>query len=263
MARKKNENEFDEQTEEKGGGFATAIWVSLTIIVWLFIFCLLIKMDVGGIGNDILRPLIKDVPVLNLILPNVSDEQLIWEQNYPYRDITEAVDIIKELELKVDELEKANASYPGQIAELTAEIERLKPFEDQQLAFEKRVREFDINVVFNSQAPDIEEYKKYYEEINPETAEEIYRQVLEQLQYDESFKQKADYLKNMKPGTAAEVLQEMTADMQWICKVLACMKTTEATEIMNKMEPLFVARVLQTMQDMDDERYRSILEGFK
>lgn len=263
MARKKNENEFDEQTEEKGGGFATVIWVALTIIVWLFIFCLLIKMDVGGIGNNILRPLIKDVPVLNLILPNVSDEQLIWEQNYPYRDITEAVDIIKELELKVDELEKANAAYPGQIAQLTAEIERLKPFEEQQLAFEKRVREFDINVVFNSQAPDIEEYKKYYEEINPETAEEIYRQVLEQLQYDESFQQKADYLKNMKPGTAAEVLQEMTADMQWICKVLACMKTTEATEIMNKMEPLFVARVLQTMQDMDDERYRSILEGFK
>lgn len=262
MARKEKENEINDESKEKGGGIGTAIWVTLTVVVWLLIFCLLIKMDVGGIGNNILRPLIKDVPVLNLILPNVSDEQLIWEQNYPYRDITEAVDIIKELELKVAELEKENESYPKQIAELQAEIERLKPFEDQQLAFEKRVREFDINVVFNSQAPDIEEYKQYYSEINPETAEEIYRQVLEQLQYDESFKQKADYLKNMKPGTAAEVLQEMTSDMTWICKVLACMKTTEATEIMNKMDALFVARILQTMQDLDDERYAGILAGF-
>lgn len=48
----------------------------------------------------------------------------------------------------------------------------------------KRVEEFDKNVVFAEAAPDIEEYKKYYEEINPATAEEIYRQVVEQIQYD-------------------------------------------------------------------------------
>ncbi len=261
MAKKKDKavNPFDNnENEEKGGGVSTAIWVTLTVVLWLLIFGLLIKMDVGGIGNDILRPLIKDVPVLNWILPQVSDEQLIWEENYPYRDIKEAVDIIKELELQVEQLQEANSAYPGQIAELTAEVERLKVFEDEQLAFEERVRDFDINVVFNSQAPDIEEYKRFYEGINPETAEEIYRQVIEQLQFDEAIKQKANLLKSMKPGTAAEVLQEMTADIEWICKVLLSMKTDEATEIMNKMEPLFIARILQTMQDMDNERMESI-----
>ena len=90
------------------------------------------------------------------------------------------------------------------------------------------------------------------------TEEEIYRQVVEQLQYDEGIIEKADILKNMKPSLAAEVMQEMTADIEWICKVLLSMKTSESVEIMNKMEPLFVARVLQIMQDMDNELLENI-----
>ena len=97
-------------------------------------------------------------------------------------------------------LEDENGTYARRILELQAEVDRLRVFEDEYEAFEERVRRFDINVVYNSQAPDIEEYKKYYEEINPETAAEIYRQVVEQLQYDDAIKQKADLHKNMKPG---------------------------------------------------------------
>ena len=71
------------QTEGEGIGskIGTAVIIVLIVIIWLAIFALLIKMDIGGMGTK-LRPLIKDVPVLNLILPDVSDDVLINEQNY-------------------------------------------------------------------------------------------------------------------------------------------------------------------------------------
>ena len=251
----KNNNQNEESVGSKIG---TALVVVLIILVWLAIFALLIKMDVGGVGSA-LTPLIKDVPGLNMILPGYGeDEYAHFFDDYPYKSVEEAVDYIKDLEKEIDRLENTNGTYAKKILDLEAEIARLKVFEDEYEAFEERVRKFDINVVYNSQAPDIEEYKKYYEEINPETAAEIYRQVVEQLQYDETIKQKADLLKNMKPGNAAKALEEMTADLEYTCKILLSMKPAEATEIMNKMDNLFVARLLQTMHDMDDAWYKKI-----
>lgn len=266
MAKKDKNKDEAAESKEKGEGFGaklgTTLIVILIILVWLAIFALLIKMDVGGVGTA-LTPLIKDVPGLKMILPGYEgeDKYAHFFDDYPYKSIEEAVEYIKDLENEIDRLENTNGEYAKKILELQAEIDRLKVFEDEYNAFQERVRRFDINVVYNSNAPDIEEYKKWYEEINPETAEEIYRQVVEQLQFDEAIQQKADLLKNMKPGNAAKVLEEMTADLEYTCKILLCMKVTEATEIMNKMDQLFVARLLQTMHDMDDERYKKIQSG--
>ena len=254
---KKNKDIDNPNEESLGSKIGTAIITILIIVVWLAIFALLVKMDVGGMGTA-LRPLIKDVPVLNLILPEVSDDVLIEEQNYPYRNISEAVEVIKSLEKQVEALEDENGDYARKILELQAEVARLKTFEEEQEAFEERVRRFDINVVYNSQAPDISEYRTYYEEINPETAAEIYRQVVEQLEYEESIQEKANLLKTMKPSNAAAMLEEMTADIEYTCKLLLCLKTDEAAAIMDKMDTLFAARVLQTMHDMDDEWYEKI-----
>ncbi|MCR5726891.1 MAG: hypothetical protein K6G24_05445 [Lachnospiraceae bacterium] len=262
MAKKdKNVDENAEKGEGIGSKIGTVVLIIFIILVWLAIFALLIKMDVAGMGSK-LRPLIKDVPVLNLILPEPTDEELINEKNYPYKNIEEAIEVIKQLEKQVDELTDSDDANRKKILELQNEIARLKVFEDDQLAFEERVKKFDVNVVFNPQAPEIEEYKKYYEEINPETAEEIYRQITEQLAYDDMIKQKADLLRNMKPAQAAKALEEMTADLEYSCKVLLCMKPVEATAILDKMDSLFVARLLQTMHDMDDAYYKKVSKNF-
>ena len=254
-----------ENMEEKGEGIGskigTIVLIIIIVVVWLAIFALLIKMDVGGMGTK-LRPLIKDVPVLNMILPEVDDETLISEKNYPYKNIDEAVEVIKRLETELDEMKNNADASAKRIIELQNEVARLKKFEDDQAAFEERVKRFDEQVVFNSNAPNIEEYKKFYEEINPENAEEIYRQVIEQLAYDNMIKEKADLIKNMKPAQAASALEEMTADLEYTCKILLSMKPTEATPIMDKMDPLFVARLLQTMHDMDEAYYKKISKNF-
>jgi flagellar motility protein MotE (MotC chaperone) len=251
-----------EEKKKSSGKLITILVILGILLAWIILFIVLIRSDVGGIGTS-LRPALKEIPVVNWILPPVSDEQIAWEENYPYQDITEAVEVIKQLELQIDSLSSERDTYSTQIAELSAEVERLKVFEEQQAAFEERVKAFDKNVVFNDKAPSIEEYQAYYEAINPTTAEEIYRLVLEQLQYDETILEKAKILKTMKPSQAAAVLQEMTADIEWASKVLLSMKSEECAAILDKMDQLYVAKIFRKMADMDQEKYNAIVQSLQ
>ena len=253
---KKKKNTGEE--EKKGGGrLLTFIIVLVILLMWIVTFAFLIKMDVGNLGTS-LRPMLKDVPVLKYLLPSVSPEQEAWEENYPYNTMEDAVARIKELEAQLDAMTVTNVDYSKLIAELQAENARLKVFEDEQLEFAKRVEEFDRNVVFNDKAPELEEYRKFYEEINPTTAEEIYRQVLELLQYDDMVKEEARRLANMKPSNAAAILEEMNASINLVAQYLLCMKTAESAAILEKMDTLYAAHVLQVIADINEEKMNSI-----
>ena len=251
MARKKN--------EESSGKFGTFLIILIFLLIWITALALLVKLDVGGIGTT-LRPYLKDVPVISLMLPNVPDEQIQWEENYPYKNMDEAMSEIDVLRKQVERLEKENTEYAFENAQLKAENLRLKTFEDDVAEFEERVKRFEQYVVFNDKAPDVEAYKEFYESIEPENAERLYQYVVELIKYDEGVVTQAELFANMKPGQAAEALQEMTADIGFITKVLLAMKQDNATEIMNKMDALFVARVMQRMTDINNEKLQSLYE---
>ncbi|ABX43073.1 MotE family protein [Lachnoclostridium phytofermentans] len=255
MARKKRDE--SDKKKKSNGTLATILVVVGIMLIWLLLLGVLLRLDVGGIGTS-LRPSFKNVPILKMLLPPVTEEQLIWEENYPYESITDAVNRIKELEVELDTALQSSKTYTDRNAQLEAEVARLKVFEDNVLAFENRVKAFDKNVVFNNKAPSIEEYKKYYEEINPSTAEEIYRLVLEQLQYDASIIEKAKIIKTMKPTQAAQVIEEMTADIEWTAKVLLSMKADESAAIFDKMNKLYSAKIFKKMADMDEDKLNSI-----
>ena len=96
MAKKKSKDEIntedvelDENGEpigqEKGSkvmGFLVAI---IIIAIWLAIFAILIKMDVGGIGS-MLRPYLKNVPGISMILPDATDEEVMKAADAAYVD---------------------------------------------------------------------------------------------------------------------------------------------------------------------------------
>ena len=242
-------------TKKKGGNKILTLLISILIIViWLAFFLILIKTDVGGFGSGVLRPILKDVPVVNQILPAASEAQIAEENNYEYKSLQEAIAKIKELEQTISDMSQNNADNDTSIADLQAEIARLKVFEDNQQAFEERVKEFDKNVVFNDAAPDIEKYKNYYEEINPTNAEEIYRQVVEQLQYSTAIQEKADIYKSMDPKAAAQILETMTADIESVAEILLCMKPKESAAILAEMDNVVAAKITKKMLDMDAEK---------
>lgn len=256
MAKKNNDDlldtELDEQ-EKKGGSILSMLIVLLIIIIWLAIFAALIKFDVGGFGSGVLRPILKDVPIINRILPAYTDEEFFEEHDTKYSTLESATARIKELELQLADYQNQEESDGGTIEDLKAEISRLKVYEDEYKKFQDRVKAFDKKVVFADEAPSIEEYKQYYAEIQPENAEEIYRQVVEQLQYDEKIKEEAKRYAKMDPASAAKILEIMCADdLDTVCGIIASMGNKGASAIMNELDPATAAKITKRLTTIDE-----------
>ena len=251
MARKKKKSEDNLDTdngleEEKGGGIAGALLAVAIIVIWLVIFALLIKMDVGGVGS-MLRPFLKNVPVINRILPDKSDEEVMEETGYKYKNLAEAVDRIKELEDQLAQYQNNGAADSDQIAQLKAEVERLKVYEDNQENFLKQKEEFDREVVFTDNAPDIEEYKKWYESIDADNAAALYAEVVRQLEHKQEVQDWAAAYAKMDAKNAAAILQEMTGDTNLVAEILECMTAKQRAAILAEMDTVFAAKMTKIM----------------
>lgn len=254
MAKKDKIQDLDKEERGGGGGkVLTVLIIFLIVLIWLAILALLIKFDVGGLGSEVLRPVLKDIPVINRILPDVSEEQEAYENAYPYKNLAEAVEYIKELEELVDKYREENSDYASRLAELQKEIDSLRHYEEEQDAFAKLREEFDREVVFNDKAPSTDEYLKWYASMYPNNAAKIYEELLEKQMIEDSIQQQADYLAKMDPGDAADILSEMPSDIDLICRLLECMKPSIVSEIMAEMEPLFAARIENRMVELGTE----------
>ena len=207
-AKKKGEENLDDEDEEPGtGGKAIVALVALVIIaIWLAIFALVIKMDVGGFGSTVMTPLLKNVPVLNKILPE-SEEYAKEDSKYNYDTVADAVARIKELEAELKKAQDKADANQSQIADLQSAQQELQTYKDDQANFEKIKKEFDEKVVFGDKAPDINEYKKYYESIDSDNAAAIYKEVVEQQQADAEIKSYAQTYSQMKPKQAAAIFE--------------------------------------------------------
>ena len=240
--------------EEEGGSKLAVFFVTLVIIViWLAILALLVKMDVGGFGSTVLRPVLKDVPYINKILPSAGEDEqepVADSENteYPYSTLDDAVARIKELELELQNEKKSSEDKDAQIADLQQQAAQLDEYKANEAAFEAEKQKFDEEVVFADQAPDISEYQSYYESIEPENAEAIYKQVLEQQQSDA---QMDDYVKmysSMKPKQAAAIFDTMTDDLKLVAKILQHMSATASSDILGAMNSDTAAKLTKLME---------------
>lgn len=206
------------------------------IFLFLVIFSVLIKFDVGGFGST-LRPVIKDIPIINGILPNSSDSQLAYENDYPYQSIEDAMEKISDLESEKTELEEENQAYKDTLQELESELSELRELQKNKNAFDEKVLEYDTEIVFSENAPDIDEYKKYYESINPENAEKIYKEVIKDQQVLEAVKNKSKIYSEMDPRNAAAILQTLAEDKDLLIDILESMNASHSSKILSEMEP--------------------------
>lgn len=244
MAKKKKAVDGVEIEEKKGNKLVTVLIAILIIALWLGMFILCIKLDVGGFGSSVMTPIFKDVPIINKILPDEKvDEE---DEQYPYKSLAEAINYIKELEKEIKTLNDNAAADAETIADLKAEIERLKIFEENQLEFEKQKEEYYNEVVFGDSAIDYENYKQYYEEISPEYAEVLYKQVLEKYMYDERYRDLADAYSEMKPKKAAAALYEMTGNLETVVSILQNMEVEPRAailEALSDIDAVFCAKI--------------------
>lgn len=237
-----------ELDDDEGGGVSVFLVTLVIIIIWVAILCLLVKLDVGGFGSNVLAPVLRDVPVVNKILPAEAVVSTDNEESYGgYTSLREAVDYIKELELELEQAQSASNIDSEELEQLRAEVERLQTFEDRQVEFERLTNEFYQEVIYAENAPDIEEYRKYYESIDPANAEYLYRQVIEQQQVDARLQGYADAYAAMEPAAAADIFEAMTNDLDLVAKILGQMAPASRGNILANMDPEIAARVTKVM----------------
>lgn len=223
----------EEEIENKNSNKFTTILMGLAfLVVWLAIFCVLIKLDVGGFGSSVMRPVFKDVPIISAILPDDPNE---GSDAYPYKSLADAITYIKDLEKQLQDANETITTDKETIAELNSEVERLSSFEANQQEFEKIKEQFYDEVVFGDDALPYDNYKFYYESINPDYAETLYKQVLEKYMYDENYKELANAYSNMKPKKAAAALYEMTGDLDTVVSILENMETDKRAAILDAL----------------------------
>ncbi|MBO6215322.1 MAG: hypothetical protein J6N76_07285 [Lachnospiraceae bacterium] len=246
--RKKAEAAAADGEEESEGGTGLVIVAAILIfLVWIAIFALLIKMDVAGIGSTILYPVLKDVPYVNMILPEVEG-YAEEDAAYQFDTVDAAVVRIKELEAQLAAANDQSGTDSAYIEQLQAESEQLAIYKANEAAFSEEKLKFYEEVVFSDQAPDINEYKEYYESIEPEAAERIYRQVLEQQGLSDELTDYVLAYSSMKPKEAAEIFNNMTDNLRLVAKILGAMDADARGDILQEMDVETAAAVTKIME---------------
>ena len=239
---------YEEEEETIGSKLMIFFVTLLIIVIWLGIIAILIKSDFGGFGSTVLAPMLKNVPYVNKILP--ESEVVVNTENteYPYDSIEEAVEKIKELEIELDNATSSGSTDAQTIAELQAQIEELMVYKQEQADFEKEKEKYYEEVVFSDKAPDINEYKTYYESIDPENAEVLYKQVVEQITYDDEVQDYAKTYSQMKPKEAAAIFDTMTDNLGLVSDILMCMGAQARADILGKMNAETAAKLTEIME---------------
>lgn len=234
--------------EDEGFSASVLLIIIFIVFIWLAILCLLVKLDIGGFGSEVLTPILKDVPVINMILPDSSSGS---QYEGEFDNLPDALTEIKRLNSQVNELKadisKGTTEESAEIKSLKEEIIRLRTFEESQIEFDKLKTEFYEEVVFADQAPDVENYKKYYEEIDPDNAEYLYKQVITQIEQDKQMDEYVKAYSEMKPKQAAKIFEMMTDNLDLVATILDRMEPTARAKILGVMDADVASKLTKLM----------------
>ncbi|WP_051234222.1 MotE family protein [Butyrivibrio sp. NC3005] len=249
-ARQKQMKEAQDELEgEKGGGFGTFLLVILIIMLWLLLMAIVIKLDIGGLGQR-LTPVLKDIPYINRLLPVETSE--ISESDLPNADASSTSkgvndEYIKGMENELATAQSDNATLQATIKRLQAEVSRLEPFEQEQSEFEKQRQKFYEDIVYNEKAPDASVYASYYEMIAADAAASIYAQVVAGRMDDEEVKKYAATYSGMKPKAAAAIFNVMP-DLNLAARILKQMSSDSRGAILAQMDKEIAAQITSIME---------------
>lgn len=242
----KQEEDLDDDNE--GGGLVTIGATILVVALWIAVICVIVKLDIGGFGSSVLTPILKDVPVVNRILPgNSLTETTDGEAYGGYTSLQDAVEQIKALELELERVQSASAVKDEDINTLKAEVLRLQEFEKKQTEFQRIRTEFYEEVVYAEKGPGADEFVKYYESMDPTTAEYLYKQVVAQQEESKEVQDYAAAYSSMKPKQAAAIFEAMTDNLNLAARILSEMSAEQRGDILGAMDPDVAAKLTKIM----------------
>ena len=240
------------ELEEEGSSIPIFLTTVAIVGIWLLILCVLIKLDVGGFGSGVLTPLLKDVPVVNKILPSetpigMEGEEMV-DEYAGYSNLKEAVEQIKLLELQLEQEDLKSTTLEEENAKLKEEIARLKTFEASQVEFERIKTQFYEEVIYAEKGPGAAEYQKYYQSIDPTTAEFLYKQVVAETEESKEIQDYAQAYSEMKPKQAAAIFEKMSNNLDLAARILKEMSAEDRGKILGAMDTEIAAKLTKIME---------------
>ena len=152
-----------------------------------------------------------------------------------------------QLEMQLEQAQSLNKSDAEKIEELTAEVQRLRAYEENQIEFARIKQAFFEEVIYAENGPGAEAYAKFYEAMDPTTAEYLYKQVVIQQAKDAELEAYASAYASMKPKAAAAIFESMTDDLELVAKILRQMGATDRGAILGAMDETVAAQITKIM----------------
>lgn len=236
---------------EKQPLFERFIVKALLIIIILLLISLplmLIKFNVAGIGET-LRPFLENIKYVDKVLPPkpdpndpkyMSKNELMEKYTVFKNDNAKLLNEIEELKKELNSLNDIKENYQ-------AFIEQQKQLEQQrqQIAEQISQLEKDKQAFFNDIAKAKKtDFKEYFEKIDKEKAEQLYREIIEEQEANDQVKEFVAYYEKMDAENAAEIFNEMSkTQMDLVVNILKNMKKEKASFILANMEASTAASV--------------------
>lgn len=220
--------------KKKGGkGF-------LIFIIIFFLLCgsflLAIVLDLFNLRTVHMNNLMAKIPFFSRFSsaevnePVATYEEILAQNNILISENEELTSRVTGLENNVD-------TY-------ITENNRLKEFENMQIEFQATKEEFDKMVATGEPY----DYIKFYEQINPDTAEEIYRELKGEEVSSEELNAYISRYKNMKPSDTAKIFEElMTTDIDLVALILENLDSDTAGEVIASMTAENGAKITKRM----------------
>lgn len=213
--------------------------IPIVFIVILALIVVVIKLDIGKISSKYIAPKIENVPILKHVLPKKTEKGLY--ENYNKEQL---VDIISGNEVEIELAESKIQEQSEEINGLESKVRDLQVFEEDYLNFKEEKRIFD-EYVGNM---DKDEYVKFYEQMHPETAEQVYSQIVQVQQLTKEERKYSALISEMDETRAAKVLENLfQTDMDIILSILRNMETESASAILEEMDSKIASIVVKQL----------------
>lgn len=115
------------------------------------------------------------------------------------------------------------------------------------MEFERLKNEFYEEVVYAENGPGVEEYQKYYEAMDPATAEYLYQQTIQETSSSKEIEDYVAAYSSMKAKDAAAIFDTMTSDLDLVAKILGAMSAEDRAKVLEQMNEENAARLTKMM----------------
>lgn len=211
----------------------------ILFVAMIVLLIVAIRFDIGKITSKYIGPKIKNVPIVKNILPKAAKDE-------PYANYSkdQLINLVDGGELQLEALNTDLKEKERTIMELERQIENLEVFEKEHLKFREEKRSFDEQLA----SLETDEFIKFYEQMYPEHANEIYIDIVKKQQMNKEQKKYAAIIAEMDAASAAKVLENLfQTDMDIILSILSNMDMESTASILQEMDSKIASTVVKQL----------------